>query len=59
MRCAGVPIVLSAFLLLGACSDNAPALPPAREKQEKLTRFEFAIDGTRYAISLPERAGMR
>jgi hypothetical protein len=59
MRCAGAFLLLSAFALVGACSDNQPALPPAPDKTEKLKRFEFTIENARYAISLPEQAGMR
>lgn len=51
--------LLSLLLLVAACSDNQSALPPAPEKKEKLTRFEFALDNVRYAVSLPEQAGMR
>jgi hypothetical protein len=53
------PLLASLLASLGACSDNQPALPPVPEKKEKLTRFEFALDNVRYAISLPEQAGMR
>ena len=59
MRHAGALVLLSAFALVSACSDNQPALPPAPDKTEKLTRFEFTIENVRYAISLPEQAGMR
>lgn len=59
MRRAGALLALSVLALLAACGDNEPALPPVAEKKEKLTRFEFAIEGVRYAISLPEQAGMR
>lgn len=52
-------MLLSALLLAGACSDNQPALPPAPEKKEPRTRFEFTLDKARYAIALPEEAGMR
>jgi hypothetical protein len=51
--------LLAVLLLVAACSDNQPALPPAAEKKEKLTRFDFTLDQVRYAISLPEQAGMR
>jgi hypothetical protein len=56
---AGAVLALSGLTLLAACGDNQPALPPAPEKQETLTRFEFTIGDVRYAISLPEQAGMR
>ena len=63
MRRAGALLLLLALApplaSLGACSDSEPALPPAAEKKEKLTRFEFALENVRYAISLPEEAGMR
>ena len=59
MRRAGAALLLSTLLLVSACSDNQPALPAAPDKREKLTRFEFSIDSVRYAISLPEQAGMR
>jgi hypothetical protein len=60
MRRAGALLLLLSFAVLGAaCSDNQPALPPAADKKEKLARFEFQLDNVRYAISLPEQAGMR
>jgi len=59
MRSAGALLLLSALALVSACNDNQPALPPAAETKEKLTRFEFTVGGVRYAISLPEDAGMR
>ncbi len=59
MRRAGVILALSGLTLLAACGDNQPALPPVPEKQEKLTRFQFKVDGALYALSLPERATMR
>lgn len=63
MRRAGAFLLLLALTpplaLLSACNDNEPALPPVAEKKEKLTRFEFAIEGVRYTIALPEEAGMR
>jgi hypothetical protein len=36
---AGAVLALSGLTLLAACGDNQPALPPAPEKQETLTRF--------------------
>lgn len=59
MRRAGALLLLATLALVSACGDNQPALPPAPEAKDKLTRFEFAIDGARYAISLPEQAGIR
>ena len=59
MRNRGMSLLVCAATLLGACSDNQPALPPVPEKKDAVTRFEFALNNVRYAISMPQQAGMR
>ncbi len=59
MRRVAALLLLCTLALVAACNDDQPALPPAPETKAKLTRFEFTLDNVRYAISMPEQAGMR
>ncbi len=59
MRGAASAIALSCLFLLNGCGDNEPSLARVAGPTAKVARFEFALDGMRYAISLPEQAGMR
>lgn len=58
MHCTRALLLLSLLASVTACNDSEPALP-VQAKPELLTRFEFAVEGVRYAISLPEQAVMQ
>ena len=51
-RAAGLTL-LAVVACVGACSDSEPVLLTSVASNERLTRFDFSIDGVGYAISLP------
>ncbi len=59
MRRGRLYLLLPVFALISGCSESAQAASKAPADTAKPIRFEFVLDNQRYAISLPDQAGMR